>query len=91
MGELFLPGQKAKELLVDHTVGCSMESAFFSSPVRNTLGLLSVLLPDSDAGWAHILTGELVLGPGNTQAKGTIKNHLHNSFITTKPPGYHSS
>lgn len=58
LGELFLPGQKAKLLLVDHTVGCRMESTFLSSPVRNTLGFLSVLLPDSGAGWAQVLTGE---------------------------------
>lgn len=64
LGETFLPGQKAKLLLVHHTVGCRMESAVLAFPVRNTLGSIlgkpkSVLLSGSPAGWAHILTGRL--------------------------------
>lgn len=90
--ELFLPGQKAKLLLGHHSVGCRMENAFFPSPVRNTLGSLSVLLPSSDAGWVHVPTEEMqhfswFWVPSDTQAKGTIRSHLHNYFITKNHHG----
>lgn len=66
LGKMFLPGQNAKLLLVHHTVGCRMESAFLASPVRNAWGSIlgkpkSVFLVGSPAGWAHALTGRPVM------------------------------
>lgn len=39
---MLLPGQKAKLLLVHHTVSCRVESAFLAYPVRNTVGSISL-------------------------------------------------
>jgi len=55
LGEMFLPGQKAKLLLVHCTVGCGIKSTFLTSPVRNTLGSIlgkpkSLLLAGSPSG-----------------------------------------